>query len=129
MVWPLTAKVVLGRLLRKLVLAPTDSVESVYLLPFCTNFPSHNSFTFVKASKFYDAAAHLSNSARTQTTAFLEGTYVLVAFQMTVSGLGNDEDKPLHTLRGTYFKDHVDGLMGKVAHLLLDVVTIFVSPT
>ena len=59
-----------------------------------------------------------------QAEALLESSYVLVAFTWT----GIYEDKPSHSLPGTHFKDHVDGLDGNISPQLLDV-TIFVSPT
>jgi len=105
-----------------------EDPTSKYILPFCTNFPSHDSFVISKASLFYEAKPNLSKDKLDKADVLLD-YHVLAGFQMTVSGSGKFQDKPSHTLRGIHFTDHVDGLQGKGVNLLRDVITVFISPT
>jgi hypothetical protein len=105
-----------------------DDPTSKYILPFCTNFPSLDSFVISKASVFYERKPKLPKK-KLNTAETLLDCHVLVGFQMTVSGSGKFADKPSHTLRGTHFTDHVEGLKSKVSNLLKDVITVFITPS
>lgn len=85
-------KIILGRSLSNVQLTPGNSAESIYLLPFCTNFPSHDSSVFMKASEIYVPSASPSTQAHAEVAAELAASYVLVGFQMAVSGSGKYED-------------------------------------
>ena len=83
----LTTVIVLGRSLQNCDGIGTGTVPSdKYILPFCTNFPSHDSFVIMKASLFYDVKKGVKGGKNQITKGHLQHYHVLVGFQMTVSG-------------------------------------------
>lgn len=117
-----------GRSLRNFQFCDANEIPNAYLLPVSTNFPTHDSFKLMKASMFFEGK-HAGG------VAIDEDLWVLVGFQMTVSGSGEATDKPSHKVRGTNLVAHLDAIkelvkvLNPTVRILDDVVTIFFLPT
>jgi hypothetical protein len=82
------------RLLSNLEWTESDYVGKVFVLPFCTNFQSHDSFIIVTASELLEPCRGLQPTDKCIAENWLVGLHVLVGFQMTISGSGKYKDEP-----------------------------------
>ena len=115
-------------------LADDDNILDIYFHPLSSNFPTHDSFIFCKASELFDVDGSGKADKVAEAKTLLEQQVVLVGLQMTVSK-SDTSDKPSHTVVGEHLKDHLEGAM-QIANkidpslvVLPDVVTVFLSPT